>query len=463
MAKSSKGTSKKTMLSNAKAAANKSTINAVANDARKGGTKKKKKTTPNPKKVAEAYSTYNKKHHKQKETSKKPTKPKTSRAKLVESERNSQGKQAKAAKHAIGKHSKAKASKFTAGKKALVIIAAALVVALGISCVAFAADEQERSQYVPTNTTLDGQIEITGLTQEELRALIQNRIENRIATTIIVNAGESGHEIEMQEVGEIDIDATVEQAFSPYRNNPVVRAISRVAELVSGQTPPNNVALTCIVNEEALNKRIEDLGGAINREAKNATYAYDKGSHSLKVVDATQGVLMDGPATAARISEALANVTSDDPNRLNIEAVAQITEPQSRDVGQGIFVDIRDCRVLLYEGGQVVMSYPCTPGTSGYATPTGDFYLSYKDGAPSWYNPHSAWSVGMPEVIGPGPNNPLGVRALAVSCGNGIFLHGTTNTGGLGSPGSHGCVRLSNSNIINLYDRVSEGIPIIIR
>lgn len=50
-----------------------------------------------------------------------------------------------------------------------------------------------------------------------------------------------------------------------------------------------------------------------------------------------------------------------------------------------------------------------------------------------------------------------------MSCGGGIFLHGTTNTGGLGSPGSHGCVRLSNSNIVELYDRVSVGIPIIIR
>ena len=69
----------------------------------------------------------------------------------------------------------------------------------------------------------------------------------------------------------------------------------------------------------------------------------------------------------------------------------------------------------------------------------------------------------MEETIAPGPSNPLGVRALAVSCGGGIFLHGTTNTGGLGSPGSHGCVRLSNSNIVELYDRVSVGIPIIIR
>ena len=172
---------------------------------------------------------------------------------------------------------------------------------------------------------------------------------------------------------------------------------------------------------------------------------------------------MDEPATVARIEEALAGADNGDPERLSIQAEAIITEPESNDPGQGIFVDTRKCRVHLYENGVEVVSYPCTPGMSGYATPKGDFTLSYKDPAPIWYNPHSDWSEGMEETIAPGPSNPLGVRALAVSCGGGIFLHGATNTGGLGSPGSHGCVRLSNSNIVELYDRVSVGIPIIIR
>lgn len=453
-----KDASKKAALSKAKMAANKSTINAVANNAAKGKKKGKKKTAPNPKTVAEAYSVYNKKH----------AKPKTSRAKLVKSEEAKQaakGKKAKQAKQGKAKHSskKAKGAKMSRRVKTVAIIAAAVVLVFALSCVAFAMDEQARSQFVPEETTLDGQIDISGLTEDELRALLENRVANGAGTTIVVSSEDAGQDIAMSEVGIINIDATIDQAFSPYHANPVMRAFDRLNELCTGDVPTYNVALVCDVDQEALLARVEQASEDLDRPAKNAGYAYDRGSNALVVTDAKQGIEMDVAATAARIEAALLDVTSDDPNRLNIEADAVVTEAESHEPGQGIFVDTRNCRVYLYEGGQVTVSYPCTPGTSGYATPTGDFFLSYKDAAPTWYNPHSAWAEGMPETIGPGPSNPLGVRALAVSCGNGIFLHGTTNTGGLGSPGSHGCVRLSNSNITDLYDRVSEGIPIIIR
>ena len=112
--------------------------------------------------------------------------------------------------------------------------------------------------------------------------------------------------------------------------------------------------------------------------------------------------------------------------------------------------------------GSVAKQYPCTPGMSGYATPSGDWTVSYKDPNPSWYNPHSDWSKGMPEVIAPGPTNPLGLRALALSCGGGIYIHGTTNLGQLGYPGSHGCIRLANESIVELYDLAELGIPVFV-
>lgn len=443
-----KGTSKKAAISKAKMAANQSTINAVANNARKGKKKKKKKATANPKSVAEAYSTYN-----------KTKKPKTSRAKLVKKDDSSNAKK----KQGKGKHSKTSKGKMGIGKKSLIVIATAAIVIFGLTCLAFAADEQMRSQFVPETTTLDGQIDISGMTRDELRELLENRVENGVETSIIVKAGDAAQEIDMNEIGEIDIEATIDQAFGPYQENPVLRMASRAGELLTGQIPNRYVALNCVVDEEALVQRVEQACEELNRPAKNAGYEYNATTNSLVIADAKQGLQVDTVTTTALVEDALRDVKSDDPHRLSIEAETIVTEPESFEAGQGIFVDTRNCRVTLYEGGEAVVSYPCTPGTSGYATPTGDFFLSYKDGSPTWYNPHSAWSAGMPETIAPGPSNPLGVRALAVSCGDGIYLHGTTNTGHLGSPGSHGCVRLSNANITDLYDRVSQGIPIIIR
>ena len=360
-------------------------------------------------------------------------------------------------------HSKKSAKKMSAAKKAFIVFAAAIVVVFGCCCFAFAAAEESRSQYVPETTMLDGQIDVSGMTETELRDLLTRRVESGIATTLTLSAGDSSHSIEMAEIGTIDIDETVKQAFAPYRANPVVRVIATIGELIGAAPDVYDICTVCVVDHDALASRVTAIAADANTPAKNAGYAYDKGSNALVIAEATHGVVMDEEATVARIEKALGSANNGDPSRLAIQAEAAISEPESNDPGQGIFVDTRNCRVHLYENGVEVVSYPCTPGMSGYATPKGDFYLSYKDPAPTWYNPHSDWSEGMEETIGPGPSNPLGVRALAVSCGNGIFLHGTTNIGGLGSPGSHGCVRLSNNNIVELYDRVSAGIPIIIR
>lgn len=364
----------------------------------------------------------------------------------------------------MAKHTKKSGGKRLSGaKKAFIVCACALVVVLACCCVAFAAVEESRARYVPETTMLDGQVDVSGMTEDELRALIARRVDSNVATTIILSTGEHAHAIEMSEIGTIDIDATVQQAFAPYRANPVMRFFSTIGELVTGEPASHDVCTVCVIDDEALANRIAALAAQANVEPKNAGYAYDKSTNALVVTPAEQGVVIDEAETIALIERALASASNGDPDRLKIEAQASVTDAESDEPGQAIFVDTRTCRTHLYEGGLEVASYPCSPGTSGYATPTGDFYLSYKDAAPTWYNPHSEWSEGMEDVIGPGPSNPLGLRALAVSCGGGIFLHGTTSTGALGSRASHGCVRHSNSDIIELYDRVSEGIPIIIR
>ena len=143
---------------------------------------------------------------------------------------------------------------------------------------------------------------------------------------------------------------------------------------------------------------------------------------------------------------------------IRIQEKAKKTKP-----GQAIFVDCNSCMIYLYEDGKVTFKQPCSPGRPGYETPTGDWTLSGKIANPTWTNPGSDWAKNMPETIGPGRSNPMGLRKLAVSCGDGIFIHGTDNIGALGSPDSHGCIRVSNDEIVKLYDMVSEGIPIIIR
>lgn len=44
-----------------------------------------------------------------------------------------------------------------------------------------------------------------------------------------------------------------------------------------------------------------------------------------------------------------------------------------------------------------------------------------------------------------------------------VYIHGTPDDTELGVPGSHGCIRMRNSDLVELFDRVPVGTPVLIR
>lgn len=116
-----------------------------------------------------------------------------------------------------------------------------------------------------------------------------------------------------------------------------------------------------------------------------------------------------------------------------------------------------------YIKGKKVKHLVVATGQAGYPTPHGLFHVIKKDPAPSWYNPHDDWSQSLPDVIGPGPNNPLGTRALQLDA-PGILIHGIPleENATLGQNASHGCIRVKRENIEALYPTVPVGTLVVI-
>jgi lipoprotein-anchoring transpeptidase ErfK/SrfK len=44
-----------------------------------------------------------------------------------------------------------------------------------------------------------------------------------------------------------------------------------------------------------------------------------------------------------------------------------------------------------------------------------------------------------------------------------VYIHGTPDNTEIGVPGSHGCIRMRNSDMVDLFDRVTVGTPVLIR
>ena len=132
-----------------------------------------------------------------------------------------------------------------------------------------------------------------------------------------------------------------------------------------------------------------------------------------------------------------------------------------KGLGKAILVVLGKRHLWLYSGSKIQASYGTAVGQPAYPTPLGVWKIIDKNPAPSWNNPGSAWAKNMPSHIGPGSSNPLGLRALYLNA-DGIRIHGTNNTGSIGTAASHGCIRLANSNIVKLYPLVPIGTPVFI-
>ena len=66
--------------------------------------------------------------------------------------------------------------------------------------------------------------------------------------------------------------------------------------------------------------------------------------------------------------------------------------------------------------------------------------------------------------VPPGPNNPLGLRWIGFASAHGwqVGFHGTAKTSVLGQAVSHGCVRMSNPDIVEVYNRVRIGTEVVV-
>ncbi|MEO0933795.1 MAG: L,D-transpeptidase, partial [Cyanobacteria bacterium J06641_2] len=124
-----------------------------------------------------------------------------------------------------------------------------------------------------------------------------------------------------------------------------------------------------------------------------------------------------------------------------------------------VVVDLSDRRVYMYRQNTVIASYPIGVGKKGWETPTGTFEVMHMQKFPAWQHPITG------KVFEAGPNSPLGERWIGFwSDGhNEIGFHGTPDSELVGSPVSHGCLRMRNPDVRLLYEQISLGVPVQVR
>jgi lipoprotein-anchoring transpeptidase ErfK/SrfK len=120
-------------------------------------------------------------------------------------------------------------------------------------------------------------------------------------------------------------------------------------------------------------------------------------------------------------------------------------------------------RLFLVVGEGRAISYPVGVGRAGQQW-SGTASISGKYIRPAWSPPEEIRrdNPGLPYVIpGGAPTNPMGAAALTIAGGE-YAIHGTNRPGSVGGFVSYGCIRMLNSDILDLFERVGVGTPIVV-
>lgn len=129
-----------------------------------------------------------------------------------------------------------------------------------------------------------------------------------------------------------------------------------------------------------------------------------------------------------------------------------------------ILVDTQSRALHYWSADQSVYRlYPTSVPMTEELTRRGRTRVTLKDPAPDWRPTPSMKERNpeWPDYMPPGPDNPLGVRALHLSWTY-YRIHGTHDTRKIGRRSSNGCIGLYNEHIVELYDMATVGTQVLL-
>ena len=179
---------------------------------------------------------------------------------------------------------------------------------------------------------------------------------------------------------------------------------------------------------------------------------------------ATPALAQTTGVNSARTTEVERDIT--ETVRRNISSFRTLDwQPFFSDTRNGaILVDI-DSRAVHYwsEDQSIYKLYPSSVPLTPDLTRKGRTSVTFKDPEPDWRPTPSMKKRNpeWPDYIGPGPDNPLGTRALHLSWTY-YRIHGTHDTRKIGRRSSNGCIGLYNEHIEELYEMAKVGTQVLL-
>ncbi|MBW3590551.1 MAG: L,D-transpeptidase family protein [Actinobacteria bacterium] len=354
---------------------------------------------------------------------------------------------------------KGKHSKESRNKRKLILVATGIIALVLLSVVGAAAAvgaASDPTERIPTGFEVGG-VDLAGMDISTARERLHREVEEPLDESIEVLV--DGRPVES--VSRRDLGATTNagevfsEAVSGFSE---MSLFDRLRLRLGGESSGRQFEVTTAVEGSAVEEFAGNLAEEVHVPAEDASVRF--AGNSVRVVPGSEGFELDQAKAVDLLTSAVEDPAVRDVDLPGTVVQPARTEADFRDV---IVVKVGENKLLHFQAGNLVKTYDVATGLPSYPTPIGEFEIVRMRHRPTWVNPAKSpgrWGENLPARIGPGPDNPLGTRAMNLNVPN-IRIHGTSSDWSLGYNASHGCIRMSISDSEELFERVGVGTKVI--
>lgn len=332
---------------------------------------------------------------------------------------------------------------------------------LPVACVASLAwADRTASEHVAEGVTVGG-VAIGGMTEEQAVRHVWSRLRGRTMRAVAVRTGGRTFTLSAESAGvRLRLPAAIRRAFARGRTD---NLLERGFRTLTGGEISHDEPVTPSVDERRVRAFVAKIERAVEREPVSAQLDMD--IRRVTVSKSRNGRRLDDPE---RLARRISRAFSRRGGSRELGAEVRVVKPDRSaatvraSIPTVVTVSRPERRVRLFVDGEVVKTYRVAIGDPKYPTPTGSFTVQTMQKNPAWNVPRSEWAGKLQGKVVPAgdPRNPLVARWIGFN--GSVGFHGTKSVDSLGQAASHGCVRMSRADVIDLYRHVEIGTHVLV-
>jgi lipoprotein-anchoring transpeptidase ErfK/SrfK len=341
------------------------------------------------------------------------------------------------------------------GQKSFILVAVLLLAMVAGAASMYMYDSSNQDQ-IAAGVAIAG-VDVGGLDADDARAKVQREVADPLDKPVIVRRGKKRFTLSAEDARvKADVGGMVDKALRQSREGNI---FSRVLRDSTGAEADVEVSPRVTYSKPAVAALVKRVQKGVDRAPRDADVSFP----SFDQIPERDGLKVKSKRLRASVDTAMTRA-GDRTLRIPTRTTkAEVTRDELSEKYPVVLVaDRSNFKLRFYRNLKLEKEYTVAVGAVGFATPAGLYNIQNKAVDPAWSVPNSDWAGSLAGTVVPGgvAENPLKERWLGIYAGAGI--HGTDDTASLGTAASHGCIRMSIPDVIELYDQVEVQTPIYI-